>query len=153
MRKLTIDRFMAKVDRASSDCWTWTAKRTRDGYGAFWNGEQSAKNQPVQVLAHRWAYEHFVGEIPTGMYVCHHCDNPSCVNPAHLFVGTQKQNVHDCIRKVRHRNARVALTAAQADAIRSEYQGRYGDLVRLARKYGASRKLIADVVHNQRAWA
>jgi len=54
-----------------------------------------------KIRAHRWAYETFVGPIPDGLGVCHHCDTPSCVRPDHLFVGTQKDNVRDCISKGR----------------------------------------------------
>ncbi len=152
-RKTARERFDAKVIESDSGCWLWQAKVNRDGYGAFWNGDHNHKGQPIQVLAHRWAYANLVGPIPDGQRVCHNCDTPSCVNPAHLFLGTQRDNVHDAIRKGRHRNGRAALTPADAASIRSAYTGRYGDLVRLAARFDTSKKAIADVVHRQRAWA
>lgn len=91
-------RFGRKIEKDPvSGCWNWTASRHRDGYGWFGPGGRGRA-----VLAHRWAYENFVGPIPSGLYILHHCDNPPCVNPDHLFVGTQADNVADCIRKGRH---------------------------------------------------
>lgn len=152
-RKTARERFEAKVLVAQPGCWLWQAKLNRDGYGAFWDGSHNGKGQPVQVLAHRWAYEHFYGRpIPLGQKVCHRCDTPACVNPAHLFLGSQRDNVHDAIRKGRHASARTALTQSDAESIRAAYSGRYGDIAALARRYGSSKKLISHIVHRQGAW-
>jgi hypothetical protein len=79
-------------------CWEWQKCRIgrgiSRGYGRFWNGN-------TDVLSHRFAYEWLVGEIPSGMLVCHRCDNPPCCNPNHLFLGTQADNVRDCVNKER----------------------------------------------------
>jgi len=102
--KTTDERFFAKVRLPTEDgCWPWIGARTDDGYGSFWNGEwrDEKHRRPVTVLAHRWIYEHLVGEVPEGLYVLHHCDNPWCVYPKHLFVGTQADNVADCVAKGR----------------------------------------------------
>lgn len=75
-------------------CKEWQGPRDKDGYG--WSGRKKA---------HRVAYEEAIGPIPPGMIVCHHCDNPPCVEPTHLYVGTHRDNAHD--RQVRGRQSRV----------------------------------------------
>ena len=99
----TEERFLAKVQYQPSGCWLWTGGADKDGYGTFWNGENrdGDNKRPVMVLAHRWAYEYFIGPVPWDLNVLHHCDNPPCVNFMHLFVGTQRDNVRDCIEKGR----------------------------------------------------
>ncbi len=77
----------------ASDCWIWTAS-VRRGYGQVKRNEKNA-------FAHRAAYEHYVGEIPKGLCVLHRCDNTLCVNPQHLFLGSQQDNVKDMMRKGR----------------------------------------------------
>jgi hypothetical protein len=80
-------------------CWLWTAGKAHYGYGRFrWRGPQRR--------AHRVAYELFVGEIPDGLFVCHHCDNPPCFNPKHLYLGTQAENMRDAKKRGRMRGRR-----------------------------------------------
>ena len=78
-----------------NDCWEWEASSGYNGYGQYrHNGKMTG--------AHRVAWNLTHGTIPDGLQVLHHCDNPSCVNPAHLWLGTQRDNIHDMIRKGRH---------------------------------------------------
>jgi len=88
-------RFEAHVDK-SGDCWKWTGPLSDGGYGKFSCGQ-------VKRRAHRVAYEMYVGPIPDGMHVLHRCDNPPCVNPTHLFLGTHLDNMRDMEAKGRAR--------------------------------------------------
>lgn len=88
-------RFFNKVKK-TDECWIWLgAKHSKKGYGHFFNGKSNVK-------AHRFSYEHFVGSIPEDICVLHKCDNPSCVRPDHLFLGTNQDNVDDKVSKNRH---------------------------------------------------
>lgn len=89
------NRFWKYVDRSGPLCWEWTAAQDYLGYGRF-NDENGRK-----MLPYRWLYEVARGPIPQGMFLCHHCDNPRCVNPDHLFVGTALDNRRDCVQKGR----------------------------------------------------
>ena len=91
-------RFWEKVDR-SGDCWEWRAGATR-GYGTFWDGHK-------MVYAHRFSFLLDRGFIPSDTCVLHNCDNPSCVNPEHLFLGTRKDNMQDSISKKRNSRGEV----------------------------------------------
>jgi hypothetical protein len=94
MAKDVIKRFLSKVSK-SDGCWEWTASKQTYGYGKMWfNGRLEC--------AHRISFILFKGEIPKGIFVCHVCDNPPCVNPEHLFLGTVGDNIRDMVKKGRH---------------------------------------------------
>lgn len=86
-------RFLTKINKTDS-CWIWLAAKIPKGYGYFYNGHKN-------VGAHRYSYEIFKGKIPDGYHVCHSCDVPSCVNPDHLFIGTNNDNRQDSKNKGR----------------------------------------------------
>lgn len=96
---MNTSRFWSKVDTldgqaTDEDCWLWIGGKNDKGYGYM-------KFFTVMKLAHRVAYELYRGKIPLGMLVCHKCDSTSCVNPSHLFLGTQSDNILDAYKKGR----------------------------------------------------
>lgn len=130
------DRFWSKVKKGDG-CWEWTANRHRQGYGFFKIGGKHGRN----VLAHRVSYEleHAV-ELGCGDVVLHKCDNPSCVRPDHLSLGTQADNVADMANKGRHRGA-SRLTDAQVKAIMND--GRVQ--LDIEREYGISGGTVSRI--------
>jgi hypothetical protein len=106
--------FWQKVD-TSGDCWTWTGGRNSFGYGL-------TKHDGHGIGAHRLAWILTNGSIPANLVVCHHCDNPPCVRPEHLFLGTQQDNIRDASRKGRltehgrHRGGRGGRLMQAGDA-------------------------------------
>lgn len=109
-RMTKLDRFLSHIQKQESGCWLWTGCKTKAGYG-FFGGDN--KN----VLAHRYAYQQFIGKIGDGLSVCHRCDNPSCVNPAHLYAANHRTNIADRDAKNRlafgQRHGMAKLTEAK----------------------------------------
>jgi len=155
-----IDQFWAKVDiRGLNDCWLWQA-RTRSGYGYFqFSRETGRKIGSRNILAHRmsWVIEH--GSIPDNMCICHRCDTPLCVNPTHLFLGTQRDNLFDMAHKGRanlrglrkgqpngsnHPGAK--LKEGDVLQIREAYANKLCSQSVLAQKYGVSQTNISSIV-------
>jgi hypothetical protein len=94
----TVKRFWQKVQKTET-CWLWTASLRNKGYGAF---GYTVNGKAINGRAHRFSYELHIGSIPDGLFVLHTCDTPACVNPAHLFLGTNLDNVRDMMEKGRH---------------------------------------------------
>jgi hypothetical protein len=140
------DRFWEKVEKTDG-CWLWTAARVRkSSYGVFRVGNRNA-------LAHRFSYELAHGAPGAGLYVCHSCDTPSCVNPAHLFIGTQADNIHDCVAKGRYRHAttqpaRRKITLEIMAAVRSEREAHGYSHQKLGRMHSLSKRTIAKILHH-----
>ena len=107
--EINASKFWSRVDIGTTDtCWPWTRGRFPDGYGAFWLNGQN-------IGAHRVAYSLSTGIRPApGLQVCHRCDNPTCCNPDHLFIGTAKDNFLDSLRK--GRRAKVVVPTARDHA-------------------------------------
>lgn len=101
--------------------------------------------------AHRVSYEEFIGPIPEGMYVCHSCDTPSCINPRHLWLGTHAQNQQDRIRKGRSAKGedfKRKLTESDIREIRASKES----LTKTATKYGVVFQTISEI-RNRKIWA
>jgi transcriptional regulator with XRE-family HTH domain len=126
------DVFWPKVDTRpghgpNGDCWIWTGYADPSGYGSLAGGALfPGRHSPVKAHQASWVLHN--GPIPKGLYVCHKCDNPPCVRPDHLFVGTQKQNIRDAMRKGRMPTKeykektghwRVTLTPTQGQFVRN----------------------------------
>lgn len=99
------ERFWSKVNKdAPNGCWEWTASKNNMGYGMF---SCRALGYHDKKLAHRLSYTASKGDIPDGLHIMHACDNPACVNPAHLSAGTRSDNMRDCANKFRHTSRKV----------------------------------------------
>lgn len=143
-RKPLTVRLWARIQKAGpNDCWPWIGGCCPRGYGRIGNDEKKMRN----VLTHRAAYEDVVGPIPAGLNVLHRCDNPTCCNPAHLWLGTHADNNADMDAKGRRRvgnlkgenNGNAKLTSKQADKIRKA-KGSQWDI---ADRFGVSQSTVS----------
>lgn len=140
------DRFLAKTSpEPNTGCWLWTGAVTRNGYG-------SVTHQRRSLGAHRLAFALFAAPIPHGMSVLHHCDTPLCVNPSHLWLGSQADNLKDMVRKGRYKSVRGhgRLTEDKVRAIRSRAASGVPQCA-LRREYGVCRSSISQIV-NRKSW-
>lgn len=121
------DRFMSKVRKDPGGCWTWIAVRTRRGYGKFYMGGR-------MIAAHRVSYGLFNGQLSPRTVVMHSCDNPSCVNPDHLSVGSFAENATDMARKNRGKKSRSGLPFGVVEDKRWGLKKRYWAQIRVGGK-------------------
>lgn len=149
--------FWDKKQIDSNGCWIWTGCKDKDGYGVAWYNKRKTP-------AHRAAYMiyHKI-TLDKETFVCHKCDNPPCINPAHLFAGSHKDNMQDKLKKGHHKSAFIglswpgskngnsSLTEEQVREIRAKYTGKRGQRNDLAVEYKVSPRTIEFVV-KRKTW-
>jgi len=142
------ERFWAKVEK-STGCWNWTAAKNPKGYGIFCIEKKTNSLE----LAHRVSYRLHYGAIPEDLRVLHHCDNPTCVRPDHLFLGTDGDNTADKVAKNRQQkgehHALAKLTDAQATEIRRRYAAGGVSQAQLAREYSINHATMGSLIHRK----
>jgi hypothetical protein len=162
-------RFWENVKYCDSGCWEWRGSMARSNYGWFTiAGERNTRKRGTfrqrkgnrRVFAHRFSYFLHHGVDPDDLVICHRCDNPPCINPAHLFLGTHADNVHDMIRKGRANWTKKALekvargeghqfsklTEAAVRDIRGRWAAGGGNMHAMAREYGVAVNAVYQVI-------
>lgn len=146
------ERFWPKVKRAGpGECWLWTASTDKHGYG-----QMSSSRGRAPWKSHRVSYELHKGRIPSGLVVRHRCDNPLCVNPAHLEIGTQADNAADMVRRGRlnpkvlaNLNHRRALSPEQVAVAKRRNAGGESK-ASIARDFGVDRTTVSLYINGKR---
>lgn len=150
-REILMARFFRHTHPSNGyeTCWIWSGYTDKDGYGTL-----RALNKDYK--AHRLSFLLFYGDIPKGMLICHSCDNPSCVNPKHLFLGTPKDNMDDMIKKNRQVHVRgegvgnSKLTEEKVHLIRNYIRQGLSDM-QIAKIFGVSDGTI-NFIHQRKIW-
>lgn len=141
-KKTHEERLSDKYVVISSGCWQWTGAKHHLGYGmvAWWEDGRVRSGK-----AHRMAYEVWIGPIPEGKHVMHTCDNPGCVNPAHLRLGMHADNMHDMAEKRRRQTVPIEVRMAIAQS-----EGNQRDI---AARFGVSQSLVSRIVNGDKTRA
>lgn len=146
-RKSAEERFWAKVNKGDA-CWNWTGCITPAGYGLI-----SVRGRLIST--HRFSYQIHHGSIPEGKLVCHTCDNRSCVNPSHLWLGSDRDNTRDMIAKGRRviisgdAFCLTKVTDAQVQEIRALYASGSYRQYEIAAMYGINRTHVCNIVNRK----
>lgn len=140
------ERFLAKIKKTNT-CWFWVGAKNPQGYGDFWVDNKYWRS-------HRYSYFIYKGTIPKDMCVLHECDNPSCVNPDHLWLGSYQDNALDMVKKGRHvdsnggNNGRAKLKKEDVLWIRSAYSNNVS-VPKIAKIFNVWETTIYDIVNNK----
>lgn len=154
----TIERLLSKVDKTEG-CWNWQGAQDGHGYGQLSVGGRKGQPVKARVVSH---ILHGGRLTDTHYFVCHHCDNRLCVNPAHLYTGDARSNYNDMVARERINTSQVSrnalesnpqakLTIAIAEQIRAEYVPRKVTQQYLADKYAIARTTVQQIIEN-RTW-
>lgn len=150
---MNVEVFWSMLEKPDGEvgCWIWPRSKIPLGYGWVYIRKSGS------IYAHRLAYSLVNGNIPAGMHVCHTCDNPSCCNPAHLWLGTPRENMHDRDRKGRGTKGwkyegKKSASPQIVDEIRRLYgTGRYSQRA-LAKQFSLSKGAIYDILNGKHAY-
>lgn len=146
--------FQRKIDKKPDGCWWWNASKTRGGYGKV----KLRRFRDREFLAHRVAKAHYHGEnINSELFFCHKCDNPACVNPDHIFLGTPQDNVDDMIKKGGHsvgdrrgsKNGANVLNESMVEEILAKLNLMTN--VDIAKEYGVTHSTIS-LIRRGKSW-
>ena len=145
MRKTTNEEFFWKRVKKTSSCWFWTGSKNKDGYGRM--------ERRLPMSSHRYSYELHFRRIPEGKILLHRCDNPSCVNPRHLLLGSHKTNAEDRRAKGRSalgvRNGRAKLSEKTVRELRKTYVPWKNPMNKLAEKFNVCATTVEDALKNK----
>lgn len=137
-RGSTEQRFWSKVDK-TGDCWLWSGGTFNGGYGSLYEHGSGS------IRAHVFSYKTFVGTIPPGMHVLHRCDNPPCVRPEHLFLGSNADNVADKVAKGRQpRGESMGSARLTSDQVIQIMQAE-GPQRAIAKRFGVAQKTVSAI--------